>query len=224
MENSSTMRRRGFGRQIKMEGNRWQTSINVDNWGDAASRVLFLSDAGPRCNLREWSKRKKPPAFHQPSAPRWESVRSGGGRAFVPFSCRPAGAIHGARLAVPHEVNSGSRCTGGALARNRTWVSRVSNRWCIEIRGFQIRIYFASWGNATDPCAFSGRHPSFILVSAVVLRVCPCHCMSTPGGQVIRRNISPIRVGETHRNNGWVDRALYEENGKRKSALGESEH
>ena len=113
------------------------------------------------------------------------------------------------------EVSSDSGCTGGVLVRNHPGVSRVSVRRYIEIRGFQIRIYSASRGNAINPYALSGMRPLFVLVSAVVLRICPCYCMSRPGGGMTRRNISPIRVGGTHRNRGCVDRASYEENGKR---------
>ena len=59
--------------------------------------------------------------------------------------------------------------------------------------------------------------PFFVVISAVVLRVCPCYCISTRGDGEIKRNISAIRVRETLRNKGGVDRALHEENGKRLS-------
>ena len=58
-----------------VDASKWQERINVKNWGDAASRVLSLSDADPSCNLCMRSKRKTQRLFIR--------YRHLGGRAFL---------------------------------------------------------------------------------------------------------------------------------------------
>ena len=174
----------------------WQKSINVENWRDAVSRVLCVPDAGPSspaatCARGQGTKRRHFIRYRHLAGSAF--LREEDARSFLFQTVLPAQLIASDCWPL-REVSSESGCTGGALVRNRTRVSRVSVRRCIEIRGFQRRIYFAYRGNAINPCAVSGMRPFFVHVSAFVPCVCPCYCMSTRGDRVIRRNISSIRV------------------------------